>query len=450
MSYVLIKRLQSVKFENVRIRTYVTRPPKNINMSDRPSVAELQEALNSLSWSEFQTFAVHLGNHLDVPTLKRIEEDRSTTETRILHALQTWLNHDIEASWEKIVSSLGKIGKNDLVQQVHSQYCTVSSSAIPSSSSQSTPPSLSTPLPPSSPPPSSPPSSYQSPISTQPASLNVDTSSRPNLPRAESTTQPPNSPELRGMAVAPSEKARQMAEEASQLEMHFLAVLGDTEVQFSKKATESEDFLNQFCVTLTTLPFSRKFKHLKFLTAEKQSLRIANDVYGIFDVLKPYLKYTDYSLLQNIINRFGDQMLKQEMEKYVAALEEFEKRISVDDIQPMSFKRELPRDFKPMEFKVEIDSSSCSLYGARKIREAITNEAALEPYVDIVVGVFPSSVIITLAFPSRALALVASSMSKAFLKSHKILSVSLDSKPLEVYIEQVCLHSTLCKYFISV
>ena len=417
-------------------------------MSERPGIAELQEALNDLSWDEFQILTVHFKcKGLDVSFLKQIKQDCDTTKTRILYGLQAWLDRDTEASWAKIVIALEKIGKNDLAQQVHSQYCTVSSTTIPSLSPQSTPPSLSTPLPPSlplSPPPATPSSFSLFPISTQPVSPNVDTSSQPNLPRTESTTQPVNSPELRGTAVAPSEKARRMAEEASQLEMHFLAVVADTEVQFSKKAEKSEDFLNQFCVTLTTLPFSRKFKCLKFLTAEKQRLRIAKDVHEIFDVLKPYLKYTDYSLLQHIIEKFGGQKLKQKMEKYVAALEEFEKRVSVDDIKSVPFKRELPRDFKPLQFKIEINSSSCSLYGARKIREAITNEAALEPYVDIVVGVFPSSVTITVAFPSRALALVASSMSTAFLKSHKILSVSLDSKPLEVYFKQVCLHSTLC------
>ena len=419
-----------------------TRYPRPKKMSDRPSLAELQKALNSLSWSDFQIFAVHLGGDLDLPTLTRTEENRPTTETRILQALHTWLERDLEASWEKVVSALENINKNDLAQQVQSKYCPDAHSCIsPLANPSSHPiPAPTPPLPLSSLSPSS-----QSPVSIRPSPPpHVDTSSQPDLPRAESTTQPVNSPELRGTAVAPSEKARQIAEEASQLEMHFVSVVADTEVQFSKKAAKSEDFLNKFCVTLTTLPFSRKFKCLKFLTAEKQRLRIAKDINEIFDVLKPYLKYTDYSLLQHIIQKFGGQKLKQEMEKYVAALEEFEKRVSVDDIQSVSFKRELPRDFKPLQFKIEVNSSSCSLYGARKIREAITNEAALEPYVDILLGVSPSSVTITLAFPSRVLALVASSMNKAFLKSHKILSVSLDSKPLEVYVKQVCLHSTLC------
>ena len=419
-------------------------------MSDRPSLAELQKALNSLSWSDFQILAVHLGDDLDVPTLLRTEENRPTTETRILQALHTWLERDLEASWEKVVSALENINKNDLAQQVQSKYCPDAHSHISILASPSCHPIPPTPPPPLSlsPPLSSLPASSQSPISTQPLPPpHVDTSSVPDLPRAESTTQPPNSPELRGMAVAPSEK---IAEEATELQMHFLSVLNDTELQFSKKANESDDFLNQFCITLTRLPLSPKFKHLEFLSEEKPRLRIAKDAHEIFDILAPYLKYTDYSLLQHIINTFGDQKLKQKMKKYVAALEEFEKRVSVDDIQSVPFKRELPHDFKRMRFKIEIDSSSCSLYGARKIREAITNKAALEPYVDILLGVFPSSVTITLAFPSRALALVASGMSKAFLESHKILSVSLDSKPLEVYIEQVSLHSTLCEYFISV
>ena len=66
---------------------------------------------------------VHLGSYIDLPTLKRIEEDRPTTATRILHALQTWLDRDIWASWEKVVSALKNIGKYDLALQVHSQYC---------------------------------------------------------------------------------------------------------------------------------------------------------------------------------------------------------------------------------------------------------------------------------------------------------------------------------------
>ena len=122
----------------------------NSKMSDRPAIAELQEALSDLSWDEFVILAIHFKcKGLHVPFLKQIKQDYDTTKIRVLYGLQGWLDRDTEASWEKIIIALGKIGKNDLAHKVRSQYCTVTvnSSAIPSP--LSTPP-LSTHLPPCS------------------------------------------------------------------------------------------------------------------------------------------------------------------------------------------------------------------------------------------------------------------------------------------------------------
>ena len=55
----------------------------------------------------------------------------------------------------------------------------------------------------------------------------------------------------------------------------------------------------------------------------------AKDIDEIFDILEPYWDYTDYSLLEYLIKEFGTRELQQEMERYIAQLEQFEKDLAV-------------------------------------------------------------------------------------------------------------------------
>ena len=57
----------------------------------------------------------------------------------------------------------------------------------------------------------------------------------------------------------------------------------------------------------------------------------ATSVDEICDILGPYWNYTEYAFLECLINELGTRELQEEMKKYIAELEQFEKKTSVRD-----------------------------------------------------------------------------------------------------------------------
>ena len=379
----------------------------NSKMAACPETAELCDALSVLSWDEFQVFATHLGKGVDLPTLKRIEHDHRTTGTRILHSIQAWLDYDFEVSWEKIVFGLRKIGKNADAERLQSQYCP----------HITTHDSLS----------SSPESARQA---TQTTSV-IETP----LPEASRVQ---DQPDVRGAAAgqSPSAKMVEVANQAAELSEKFANVLFNAKTQLNRREQEPM-FLKDFYTYLTTLPVSLKHKHLKFLKEEKPALKAANDVDEIFDVIEPHLTYTDYSLLKSIIAKFCNEELNKIMASYILELEEYETKTTVHDAQNTIRGGKIPNRFKPVVICTDLPPTVCTLYKVRQIREAIADEAALEPYAHLQLAVHASAVTIVLAFPQHALSLVAHAMTADFLSTHNIESVSINEKPLQSYMKEV-------------
>ena len=370
-------------------------------MSSRPETAELCDALGVLSWDEFQVFATHLGKGVDLPTLKRIEYDHRTTNTRILHSIQAWLDYDFEVSWEKVFFALRKIGKNADAERLQSQYCPegVSYGSLLSCLSDSTPQ----------------------------ATQSTSAAPRP-LPEASQ-----DQPDDCGAVLATNVPAAQ----AAVLSEKFVNVLSEAKTQLNRMESESM-FLKDFYTYLTTLPVSSKYKHLKFLKDEKPALKAAKDVDEIFDVIEPYLTHTDYALLKSIIAKFCNKELNESMARYISELEAFEIKTTVHDAQNIIHRGSIyKRKRKRFVVHTQLPPTVCTLHKVRKIREGIADEAALEPYSHLQLAVHASSVTIVLAFPGHALSLVAQAMTAKFLTKHNIESVSTDEKPLQSYIEKV-------------
>ena len=87
-----------------------------------PELKELEVALTKLTWSEFTSFALQLG--LENHTLETIEQEKRVTRERERAALHRWLDSDPNASWERVVSCLRVIGKEELAADVREKYCT--------------------------------------------------------------------------------------------------------------------------------------------------------------------------------------------------------------------------------------------------------------------------------------------------------------------------------------
>ena len=93
-----------------------------------PELKELEVALTNLTWSEFTSFSVQLG--LENHTLRKIEQEKRDTSEKVRAVLQSWLDNDLEASWEKVVCCLEVVEKKVLAAGLKKKYCTKETSTL--------------------------------------------------------------------------------------------------------------------------------------------------------------------------------------------------------------------------------------------------------------------------------------------------------------------------------
>ena len=372
-------------------------------MAARPKLSELLLALDGLSWSDIKLMSPHLSRHDLLPTLRKIEEAR-TIEERPLHAFQEWLDRDCEASWSGVVSALRAIWKNVLAKKLEDEYC--SSAKKPAA----VPLSLSSPAPSTSRS-----STVHDTLPATPHTLDsVETTATASSPSLSSPQRDGASTITRGSTASEGTSTasgstyvmasrgcnQAVTEEAVQLQETFVTVLTHTKICLAKKEMANKDFLVEFKITLTTLPLSKKHQHLKFLSHEEHRIMLAADIHEIFEILKPYWNYVDYSFLEYLVKEFGPSGLKREMKKYISQLEVFERKTSIKQFNSALLnKRDIPDHFSEIIVIKSKDPEQCSLYEVRQFKNEVVNQSSLHDYAMYLSKVSCSSVRITLAFP---------------------------------------------------
>ena len=250
-------------------------------------------------------------------------------------------------------------------------------------------------------------------------------------------TQPVDLPGAPRRAIIEQARIKQVAEEASRLQEKFVAVLTHTKILFAKKESTSAEFLNELRITLTTLPLSSKFRHLHFLRDERKIIKSAEDIDEIFDILERHWNWSDYYLLQHLVAEFGNNSLKQEMTKYLAKLEQFEKTTTIQVFRSAvkRWKWKHPYNFSKATIILKKDASECTLYDIRQLKEDLARKSSLNECAIYYDDVHASSVVVTVAFPPDALELILPALDAAFLKRHRITSVTINDKTLEEFDE---------------
>ena len=229
-------------------------------------------------------------------------------------------------------------------------------------------------------------------------------------------------------------RAQEIAGEAAQLEERFVNVLMHTKICFAEKEAESGTFLDRFKITLTTLPLSKKHQHLKFLKNEKERIKRARNSEEIFDILEDYWNYSDYDLLEFIIKEFGMKELQEEMDIYIAELEQFEKKTTIQDYDSASLgEMIIPEDFRTVTIEQGKDPLKCTLYDVRQFENDVVNQAALNKFALFRRSIKSSSVKVVLAFPPEAYAGLSEVFDEHYKKKHKITSVVFNQRILDEF-----------------
>ena len=227
-----------------------------------------------------------------------------------------------------------------------------------------------------------------------------------------------------------------MASEASRLQEKFVSVLTDTKILFSEKESESNKFLNRVRITLTTLPLSGNFQHTQFLQQAKERIENAKSIKEIFFILENHWNWSNYTLLQLLITKFGDDPLKKELKIYVEELHQFEKATPIEIFSHVKKGWKHPQYLKKVILTLLNDGTELTLHDVRLLKEDIANKAALEPYAVYLDDIHSSAVVLTLVFPHDGLELFAPALSSDILAKYQITSVVIDGLPLEKYSQE--------------
>ena len=294
-----------------------------------------------LSWSEIRQFVTFL--NVKASLLKDIEEQRQNPEDRKTDALNAWLSDDVKASWKRVISVLKAINKGVLAKTIEEKLCRSfqqQRSKYIALSIPFHPPSLNLLTP-----------------STQ-------TSDNESAPRIDEEAFDHKTTSSVSSEVFDPHSLLKTREKAGELEHEFMKLLTRTKAYFLRKELENDGFTIDLRTTLTDLPKYIKYRHMFYLTEERDRIKEAQSVTVIFDILdshEDFYDYSDYGLLEHLISLFGTNKLQIEMKLYIKKLQMFEKLTTIELYEFASNRTVcIPANFKRATIKLR-DPKKCTL-----------------------------------------------------------------------------------------
>ena len=370
--------------------------------SNEMSPTELATALQTLTPDE----AKELFFYLKVPlhSLNSIPANQSGNMAKISY-IQLWYDSDLEASWDRIVEGLERIGKKTLADRLTSQYC----GRTPTSAAVNLTPDL----------PSSP--------ATAPEASGPQTS-------GSSPSDPSLGPVARPLSPSsPSDRVSQVRAEIDRLSDTFSDLMSDTRDEMCTRESVDPSFLKKSIDFLLGLPVAQKAPHAKFFRECEDDFLKAENVRKMFTILRRYCSYRNYAVLREVIRKFCEAVLQRRMQEYCESLEKFEKVTFIDVyLKAISAGVVLSEEFTKMTVKINKPTSECTLHEVRKITEAIAEKANLQSYSVYIGAALEGSVQLELGFPASCVGWILGVFTPDFLATHLLSDVVLDQDILSI------------------
>ena len=374
--------------------------------STKLSLKDVVKALDKLTTAETQELVIRFG-------VERHDlVDMQTQHNPKICFIEAWLDRDMEASWEKIVSGLQEIKKAVLAKEIATHHCPQSS------------------------PPSTDPSNSATPLAVQPVSTTAEAA--PATPSStalavDSVPPPMSVTDPTQPLPVPAWSVAKVKATILQLEERFSDLIADAEDEIGEKENQDRKFLKKFRTRLLLLPVSKKSSHAKFFQDSEDEILKATNTPKILAILCRYLNYRNYEVLVNIIERFCDAPLQKSIQEYCKSLEEFEMATTVDVyICSMPPDEDLEVAFSKMVMKIDKPSTKCTLYELRKLNETLAKESSVCSHSVYVSSVTRNCVVVVVRFPSSAAGWVMAAMTPDFMHTHHLIEVAMDGKHLTI------------------
>ena len=207
-------------------------------------------------------------------------------------------------------------------------------------------------------------------------------------------------------------------------------LFGDIVDQTSDIIIKEEMSVSAFKLRLFNLSVQDKKLHMKFLREIKDAT--FNDV--LFE-LNMYWDFLNYTLLEHLVKKFGDEALKVSMEDYKKRLKEFRCKTRLCDFAK-HFKH-IKKELERKELKIKKDKSweECTLEDLENWRENITQKLFpdLPSFILELQAIDEGCVSITWGVPAVYATTLIEKMKTldvSFCKEHGILSLHVDGVEL--------------------
>ena len=352
-------------------------------MMDSLSLKNLTNALIEVdSWQA-------LGVQLDI-NYHKLKEFGSlqTVEERKLAMLQYWLDTDLQSSWEKLLCGLKNMGLNRVARQIQEKY-----KFLPS---------------------------HQADIPPVPVQSE-------HVASVASWSPPQTS----------VERKREVQGEIDTLKGMYDHLLMKTVKSFKQKTVEIPSFLSELRTSIAILPSSLKDEHIHFLEKKSSEIAKAASVDELFMIVNCYSDFLNCSLVVHVIERFGDDQLREDLQDYAVELEAFRCRTNLSDfVAAHAGSQEIPPDFLKVVLKMGPQWELRTLKDLEEFRKTLKGRSFLTSYAFRFIGVETGSILLIWSVPRTCSDFLISSLDSRFQEQCQVEGVTIDGVDLEEYRRQ--------------
>ena len=397
-----------------------------------------------------------LGVQLDI-NYHKLKEFGSlpTIEERKLAMLQFWLDTDLQASWEKLLCGLKKMGLNRIVQDIQRGYQIPSNvhaekMLVPSQSKDVSPPvpavSLQVEQVPAVDSLSALPTDQPAQASAKGVSLlqqekdNVpfDTQAEKVMIPAQAehvaVVAPSSAPPTEQQVHTSAKREREVRQEIDTLKGIYDDLLMKTVESFKEKHAETPTFLSRLRTSIGILPSSLKDEHIYFLERKASEIAKAASVDELFIIVSCYSDFYNYSLVAHIIERFGDDKLSEDLQNYATEFQAFCSRTSLADfVAAHTGSHEIPPDFSELVLKMGPQWELRTLMDLEEFHKTLKRRSFLASYAVRLMRGKTGSIFLIWSVPRTCSDFLVSSLDDHFLEQCNIEGVTIDGEDLEEY-----------------
>ena len=235
-------------------------------------------------------------------------------------------------------------------------------------------------------------------------------------------------------ASSPYPPSESLEEQIKSLEHQFSEIA----LQTFDKIKEKKLDVSQFRARLVTVPIKYREHHEEFFQRLESDIKKDTSIDHIWMKLSRYWDFLNYTLLENLVKRFGDHTLKSDMDNYVKRLKEFRSttRVCIFAKYCTKVNKKLSEhDLQDFIFKLKKKCwEECTLEDLENVKENISHKFFLPSFVMNLKDIQPGSIIVTWTLPTVIASAIMETLETTyvseFCNENGIESITIDGKEI--------------------